>query len=511
MIESFYLKEHLSFNEERLRFKEGLIVFSGPSGAGKSVFFSALLSVFGFSTSDAAVLEAVTDSELPLEEYGIEKEAITIFKSIKQKSARYFVNSQNISQKALKQLTSNFIDYLSLRDSGEFENSSLLALLDAYAAKNDPSHTQKFDAYKECYDKFIDIKNALEAVKNEELKINELKEFAAYEIAKIEAVNPKIGEDEELMEFKKRLSKKEKIQEALASAEAIFESERSVSHALDLIGCESALFDEAMNFLRAAFEGETQKINELEDVDVESVLDRIEQLSALKNRFGSIEETLEHLKKRKEELARYENISFEKKSLEAEFEKLKDELEKAAQKLSTSRDKFLNTLEKLINSYLEKMYLKPCSINMTKTAPYDLGAEEMSVTLENTEVKKISAGEFNRLRLSFIAAGNEVKLNGGGVLILDEIDSNLSGKESMSVANVLKEISANYQIFAISHHPQLSSCAKQHFLVWKKDNQSHIKELDEEGRIEELSRMISGENITDKAREFAKTLRRDNR
>lgn len=511
MIESFYLKEHLSFKEERLNFKNGLIVFSGPSGAGKSLFFNALLSVFGFNVSEAALLEAVADNELPLDEYGIENETVTIFKFIKQKSARYFVNSQNISQKTLKQLASNFISYLSLRDTGEFENSSLLALLDAYAAKNDTIHTQKIADYKECYEKFIQIKDALLKIKTEEAKINELKEFAAYEIAKIEAVNPKIGEDEELIEFKKRLSKKEKIQEAIVRAEAIFESEHAVSSALDLIGQESALFDEAMNFLRFAFEEETQKINELEDIDIENVLDRIEQIRALKTRFGSIEEILEHLKKRKEELTHYENISFEKKSLEIDFEKSNALLDAAAQELSASREKFLKPLEKLINGYLEKMYLKPCSITLFKMPPYDLGAEEMSVTLQNIEIKKVSAGEFNRLRLGFIAAANEIKADSGGVLILDEIDSNLSGKESMSVANVLKEISANYQIFAISHHPQLSSCAKQHFFVWKKDNESHIKELDEEERIEELSRMISGANITDKAREFAKSLRRDNR
>ncbi|MDR2636147.1 MAG: chromosome segregation protein SMC [Campylobacteraceae bacterium] len=511
MIESFYLKEHLSFKEERLVFKEGLIVFSGPSGAGKSVFFNALLSVFGFNTSDAALLEAVVDNELPLEEYGIEKEDITIFKSIKQKSARYFVNSQNISQKSLKQLSSIFISYLSLRDAGEFENSSLLALLDSFAVKNEPLHAEKITSYKACYDKFTEVKNALEKVRAEESKINELKEFAAFEISKIEAVNPKIGEDEELMEFKKRLSKKEKIQEAIAQAEVIFESERAVNSALDLMGHESALFDEAMNFLRGVFESETQKINELEDIDVESILDRIEQISALKNRFGTIEEIRAHLEKRKEELLHYENISFEKKSLEAEFEKLSGELDKAASELSHSRGRFLKPLESIINGYLEKMYLKPCSINIAKTAPYDLGDEEMSVTLQNIDVKKVSSGEFNRLRLSFIAASNEIKAEEGGVLILDEIDSNLSGKESMSVANVLKEISANYQIFAISHHPQLSSCAKQHFFVWKKDNESRIKELDEEGRIEELSRMISGADITDKAREFAKSLRRDNR
>jgi DNA repair protein RecN (Recombination protein N) len=156
------------------------------------------------------------------------------------------------------------------------------------------------------------------------------------------------------------------------------------------------------------------------------------------------------------------------------------------------------------------LYLKPCRLHVKPCEPYVFGAEEISAELDGTDIKKISSGEFNRLRLAFIAASNEIK-RGSGILILDEIDSNLSGKESMSVASVLKEISKNYQIFAISHHPQLSSCANQHFLVQKQDGTSFVKELDEDGKIEELSRMISGKDITDKARDFAKSLRRDNK
>jgi DNA repair protein RecN (Recombination protein N) len=511
VIESLYLKEHLGFDEERLSFGEGLIVFSGPSGSGKSVFFNALLSVFGLASCEASELEAVVNKEINLDEFGLSGDEIAIFKCLKQKSMRYFVNSQSISQKIAKQISQRFISYLSLRDTSQFENASLISLLDDFAAKSDSLHTKKYDGYKDCFLRFSHIKEELDKIKNEETKINELKEFAIYEISKIEAVKPKIGEDEELLEFKRRLSKKERITSSIEEANAIFESERAVNNALELIGEDNSLFDECMNFLRAAFEGETQKLSEIDESDIEVILDRIEQLSALKNRFGTIEEILAHLEKRKKELAHYENISFEKKSLESEFEKAKADLTAFAKELSLSRQKVVKPLEELINGYLQKLYLKPCSLNATNIEPYILGAEEISVELGGVEIKKISSGEFNRLRLAFIAAQNEIKNSFEGVLILDEIDSNLSGKESMSVASVLKEISNNYQIFAISHHPQLSSCANQHFLVCKKDGKSYIKELDEEGRIEELSRMISGKDITDKARDFAKTLRKDNK
>ncbi len=117
-----------------------------------------------------------------------------------------------------------------------------------------------------------------------------------------------------------------------------------------------------------------------------------------------------------------------------------------------------------------------------------------------------SSGEFNGLRLAFIASEAKITGFGNGVLILDEIDSNLSGKEAMSIADVLLELAKFYQIFAISHQPQLSSKAHHHFLVEKNGENSFARELDANDRIKELSRMISGEVISEEAREFAKTL-----
>jgi DNA repair protein RecN (Recombination protein N) len=90
--------------------------------------------------------------------------------------------------------------------------------------------------------------------------------------------------------------------------------------------------------------------------------------------------------------------------------------------------------------------------------------------------------------------------------MLDEIDANLSGKESQSIAQVLSQLSKSYQIFAISHQPQLSATANEHFLIQKHNNISTVKLLNKDERISEISRMISGENITKEAIIFAKEL-----
>ncbi|GHS88464.1 hypothetical protein FACS189487_06810 [Campylobacterota bacterium] len=101
-----------------------------------------------------------------------------------------------------------------------------------------------------------------------------------------------------------------------------------------------------------------------------------------------------------------------------------------------------------------------------------------------------------------------VELGGGekAVLFLDEIDANVSGEEAASIAAVLKMLSARYQIFAISHHSQLTSKADAHYLIIKEGNQSFVRLLDKGGRIREIARIISADRITDAALQHAEAL-----
>jgi len=231
----------------------------------------------------------------------------------------------------------------------------------------------------------------------------------------------------------------------------------------------------------------------------------------LKKRYGSIEEALEHLARRREELKRYETLSFEKQTLEKELGRLYELLEEQALALRKTRNTYLPILEKTVNRYLHELYMPQLNLSMEEETFHEKGADALHVNLGKVDVKKISSGEYNRLRLAFLATHNAFLLSKGGVLILDEIDANLSGKESMSVALVLKTLSQTYQIFAISHQPQLSSCANQHFFVSKDAlHVSRVLPLNEEERIYELARMVSGENISEDALRFAKSLLESN-
>ncbi len=506
MIERFYLKNHLSFKEVEIKFDKNLIVFSGPSGAGKSILMDALLSLFGLKNAYASNIEATILGDLGLELFGIDQDEPNIFRLTKEKSARYFINNQQISKKNIKQASSSFINYLTLREFKEFENSNILNLLDKISIKSLPKHQILLSEFQKVYQTYKETRRTLDKVIEDEKKIIELKEFVSYEIQKIESIDPKIGEYEELIIQKRELSKKEKLEESIMSASTIFEYENKVSEALNLLEEDSIFFDETINELKVIFENAQERLNDLNDLNIEEMLDRLEILSSLKNRHGSIEEALKYLEKKREELEHFENLSFEKERLENKLIKLNLQLEEQTSLITQNREKSLKILKKRVEYYLNLLYLNDINFTIKKIAINELGADEIYISLKTTDLTKVSSGELNRIRLAFLASSSEFIQESKGILILDEIDANLSGKESMSIALVLQKLSLHYQIFAISHQPQLSSKADMHFLVYKDNDKSQVKLLKKDDRIEELSRMISGEEVSDEAITFAKSL-----
>ncbi|EAJ7827586.1 AAA family ATPase [Campylobacter upsaliensis] len=507
MISRILMKENLSFKEANLKLSEGLTVFSGLSGAGKSVLFKGILAAFGFGESEAKFVELELDDKLDLESFGIESESENVFKMLKEKSTKYFINNQSIAKKSLQSLSKSFIKYLSVKDNNEFSNEKFLTLLDALESAKNPKFNETKEKFEQIFKEYNENSLKLNRVLEEERRIEELKELAQTHIEKISKINPKSGEYEELLKLKKRLSKRDKIEEAWNKVGGIFEYEKAVLDALNLSEVDANFFSECFNELRII--AENQKMEEL-DFDIEALLDRISDLSYLIKRYESIEGALETLELKKKELEHYENLSFEKKELELLNRDLKEKLEKKAHILSEARVRNLGVLEDFLNDYLAKLYMKNLKLDCVQNDEINLfGKDEIKLSVSETKLKNLSSGELNRLRLAFIATECKILNSGRGIIFLDEIDANLSGKEAMSIAKVLDELSRFYQIFAISHLPQLSSKAHNHFLVEKNGKQSYVKKLEKEERIKELARMVSGEQISDEALQFARTLFED--
>jgi DNA repair protein RecN (Recombination protein N) len=507
LISRIYLKDCLSFDEVNLEFNKGLNVFTGPSGAGKSILMQAILSLFSLSEVKATLGEVeLIDSFVKNEVYDIDKDDDIVIKSIKKEKVRYFLNNQTISKKNLTEFSTNLIKHLNLKDTSDFESVKLLSFLDKLTLKNEPKYEKLKSEFDDSYKEYIDSKKELNKLIEDENKLEDLKEFAKFEIEKIESINPSVDEYDELSELKKRLSKKEKIEESIKKANPIFEYVQSVSNALEVLEEDTTFFDDAINELNNIFEKFNDSLYELEEIDIETVLDRIEKLSALQKRFGSISEALEYKEEKKKELDGYENISFEKSKLEKKVRELETILEPLAEKISKYRKNSASVLETKINHYLKFLYLSNAKIIVKEKKLDASGIDEIEFELNGVNLDTISSGEFNRLRLSLLTSMSEYQIVDNGILFLDEIDANLSGKESEAIAKVLEQLSLSYQIFAISHQPQLTSTAHQHFLVDKNQGKSIVRQLSKDEKINEIARMISGEELTTQALEFAKQI-----
>ncbi|MEA3433897.1 MAG: AAA family ATPase [Campylobacterota bacterium] len=508
MIARLYLRELVTFDEVELEFDKGLVVLTGPSGAGKSVLMSAILSSFGHATQGAASLCEVNlarPSQLQSDAYELEDD-LTI-KTLKKEKLRYFIEGQNISKKALAELFSPYVKYLSVRDKGGFDSESLLEMIDSSLVAKDKNYKKSLKEYKKRYVNYKTKAAQLAKIKEDEAKLAELIEFVTYEIEKIERINPLPNEEEELLKVKQQLSRIDKIKDALSGASEIFAYEGSVEEVYRLLDKDATVFSEMMNQLRADFEDTETLADELEEVNVEEVLDRLSDLTTLKNRYGSIEEALAYKEAKKEELSGYQNIEQDKSMLESFLALEFTELTIIGSRLSQSRQQEALVFESLLREYLETLKLPALSFVFESISLDERGIDKIEVTLGSSKMATLSGGEFNRVRLALMAVSINNKSQSQGVLILDEIDANVSGDESIAIATMIAKLSSVYQIFAISHQPHLSAQADQHIVVTKEGMLSKVEILNDEGRVQEIARIIAGENPTSQALEFAKRLR----
>ena len=508
MIERLYVKSLLNFPTVELEFAPGLVVFSGPSGAGKSVLMGAVLAGFGLSDglAELSELEIARPEGLSSEFYDLE--TTPIIKLIKKTSLRCYLDGQSIPRKGLKELFAPYVHYLSVRDRGSFESTRLIGLIDGALAVTDAAFVTQKETYQSRYAILREKEAELEAIRRSERELAERIEFATYEIEKIRAIDPQEDELENLMATKRQLSKLEKIHDALSRAEGIFTAEGVVEELFGLLEKDGSYFSDAMNQLRADMEASEQLAEALAETDVEAVLDRLEALNGLIKRHGSIPEALAYLAEKEAELAGYTHIEEDKSALEVFIAKETDALKILAGEISTQRRAKAETLAGKMSEYLRDLKLPAVSFLFETTGLNETGSDRIDLELAGSTTATLSGGEHNRLRLALMATALASGTRGQGVVILDEIDANVSGDESIAIARMIADLSRVYQVFAISHQPHLAAQADQHILVTQSGDVSHAQALDNDGRVQEIARIVGGETADAEAVAFARKLLR---
>ena len=505
MLNRVYIKELLSFKEVDVEFDKGLNIITGPSGAGKSVFMGAILANFGLSNQEAKLCELELNRPKDLESEVYELDDEIVIKAIKKDRVRFFIDGQKISKKALKELFANYVSYISVREKKGFESRALIEIIDNYSIKESKDFLKLIQNYQTLYKEYKEKEAKLKELKEKIKESNERVEFLKYEIDKISSLNPKEGEYEELLTIKKQLSKIDKINQLAARAEEIFNYEDDVYELFEMLNKDSSYFSDAMNQLRSDLEDAKSLSDELAEIDIEEVLNRLEELNALIKRFGTISEALNYLKEKQQELDSFETINEDLSQLEEFITQRKDELNSLANKISKIRQKSAKVIEEKLFEYLKELKLPRAEFIFKECELYDLGIDEVSIDLNGSLVEHLSGGEFNRVRLALLTVNADSKVD-EGVIILDEIDANVSGDESIAIANMISKLSKSYQIFAISHQPHLSSKANRHIFINKNNRGSYAKVLSSDERVKEIARIVGGENFDKESLEFAKKI-----
>ncbi len=504
MIERLLIKDSVAFKEVCITPSPAFNIFSGVSGSGKSVLMESILALFGLRESNASLIEASLSEQslknLALPE-NIECDGELVLSIVKKEKTKYFLNSQSFSKRRTRELFGDFVKYISAHSTNELNEKNLLSVLDLLIDKADfRDLLSAFAAdFKDLQEKIA----ALENLENEERNIAQLRDFAAFEIAQIESVNPKIGEYEELLEVKKMLSKKERLLEKIAAIKPCIEGFSGVLGFLENIDKSKEIYAEILREIEVLVNDEEERLENITQDDIEAILNRIESLSNLAHKYGSIEATLAHLAQKKRDLEHYNNISFNKSELQKALSKLQNRAQERAESISKYRQNALEHFNAKIAKFCAKLKLNKPKATLHRVQMSASGIDRIEIALKDSTIATLSSGEFNRLKLAIMCVEVEFSM-GCGILILDEIDANLSGSESEGVAEILAFLAKKYQIFAISHQSHMPSFANHHYLIAKTPTKSTIALLDKEGRIAEIARMISGANITDKALNFAR-------
>ena len=530
-------------------FGDGLITLTGETGAGKSIILSGINLLIGEKTNiemlrdgekllvAQGVFSVNEEQEKELSELGIEAEdgEVIVRRTMDSKGkGKAFVNNMRVPVSGLKEIMGTLVDIVGQHSHQMLLNKeNHIKLLDKFTEDETKEIRKNLET---ALDDFVRLDRKIERIDEEKKELREKKEFYEFQLDEIDKVNLAKGEDENLESEYKKLFNAGKIKEKLSMAEAclkngevnalsiIYASKKNIESIADY-GEE---FEENLERLERVYYdledcvSSMERLNEDIEVDegrLEEVISRLDAIGKLKNKYGStIEEILEYRNEIEKKLKNLDESNFQVKKLVKERENAREKYWNYAFELRDIRKKCIKKIEEQLGE--ELTYL-----NM-KDAKFEINLEEKDVMTKNGSdgieffistnagqkpkpLQKIaSGGEVSRIMLALKVIFSHV--DNIPILIFDEIDTGVGGETVRKIAGKLKEIGRNAQVICITHSPAIASKASEQFFIEKKTENEKtvttVRKLDDEGRINEIARMLAGENVSDAVISHAKEL-----
>jgi DNA repair protein RecN len=532
-----------------LEFNEGLISLTGETGAGKSIILDGISLLIGERSNlemirtgeESLFAEGVFDlSEVQKEKlnklgFEIEDDELIISRYFYRNSkSKITVNGMRMTVSKLKELMRNVLDLVGQHEHQYLLNKNYhLGLLDRFLDKNGQELAKEI---RNNVSSLKMINKKIEEIETEKFRIMEKKDILEFQSNEIASLGLKENEDNELEEEYKILFNAGKISEKLEnSIQRLKEGEYSVINSLGKIKKnleQLSDISETYSELKEKIENIIYEVDDIgysledmvenvesDDVRLEKVISRIDEINKLKLKYGStIEEILAFREENEKKLSL---IKFENNEL-ANLKKEKEEKAKIyfenSRKLREIRKKVAENLEKTINVQLKDLNMANSKFKVAfseKTVISSKGMDDVEFMMvtnlgENYKplAKIASGGEISRIMLALKTVFSSV--DNISVLIFDEIDTGISGETVRKVAEKLKELSGTVQVICVTHSPQIAGKSNQQFFIKKEiENnvtETKVRELNTDERIREIARIISGDNITETSIEHAKEI-----
>lgn len=532
-----------------LEFNEGLISLTGETGAGKSIILDGISLLIGERSNlemirtgeESLFAEGVFDlSEVQKEKlnklgFEIEDDELIISRYFYRNSkSKITVNGMRMTVSKLKELMRNVLDLVGQHEHQYLLNKNYhLGLLDRFLDKNGQELAKEI---RNNVSSLKMINKKIEEIETEKFRIMEKKDILEFQSNEIASLGLKENEDNELEEEYKILFNAGKISEKLEnSIQRLKEGEYSVINSLGKIKKnleQLSDISETYSELKEKIENIIYEVDDIgysledmvenvesDDVRLEKVISRIDEINKLKLKYGStIEEILAFREENEKKLSL---IKFENNELEV-LKKEKEEKTKLyfenSRKLREIRKKVAENLEKTINVQLKDLNMANSKFKVAfseKTVISSKGMDDVEFMMvtnlgENYKplAKIASGGEISRIMLALKTVFSSV--DNISVLIFDEIDTGISGETVRKVAEKLKELSGTVQVICVTHSPQIAGKSNQQFFIKKEiENnvtETKVRELNTDERIREIARIISGDNITETSIEHVKEI-----